>query len=462
MEENRMVRYDWLSRSGARHHWWFGVATVAAFLLVPASVQGRPFAYVTHNKVSQYEVVAGGLLAPLRPVTVAAAGDPGGVAVSADGKSLYVANESSEGDDSGVSQYDISPGGALSPKTPPVVHRGSFPSGMYGVAVSPDADSVYVTFRDGRWPDPNGWVLQYDVGPGGELSPKSPAKVLAGQGASGIAMDPNSRSVYVVDSYSPWVYQYDVGPGGGLSPKSAVRVGDPVSELPWTVAVSPDGHSTYVANLSYGGVSQYDVDPGGALSPKSPARVDLGRGEMPGVAVSPDGQSVYATVSWAYGAAGSVSQYDVGPGGELSSKRPATVGAGAYPDGVAVSPDGQSVYVSNSGSGDVWQYDVDAAGRLSPKSPARVAGGIGDGAAVVVSPLLRPTTKNQCRRGGGQKLGFKKSRKCIRAVKRKARHNCRGARDLLGRRAFRKRYGNAKHQQLRVMRRCIQDETGSR
>jgi DNA-binding beta-propeller fold protein YncE len=53
--------------------------------------------------------------------------------------------------------------------------------------------------------------------------------------------------------------------------------------------------------------------------------------------------SVYVTN---YGG-GSVSQYDVGPGGALSPKSPATVPAGRFPERLAVSPDGGSVYVAN-------------------------------------------------------------------------------------------------------------------
>ena len=58
------------------------------------------------------------------------------------------------------------------------------------------------------------------------------------------------------------------------------------------MAVSPDGGSVYVTNVGDDSVSQYDVGAGGALSPKSPATVAAGDGPY-GVAVSPDGGSVY-------------------------------------------------------------------------------------------------------------------------------------------------------------------------
>ena len=56
---------------------------------------------------------------------------------------------------------------------------------------------------------------------------------------------------------------------------------------------------------------------------------------------------------------GNVSQFDVGPGGALSPKSPATVPAGQLPFGVAVSPDGASVYVTNPFSDNVSQFDVE-------------------------------------------------------------------------------------------------------
>ena len=101
------------------------------------------------------------------------------------------------------------------------------------------------------------------------------------------------------------------------------------------------------------------------------------------MAVSPNGASVYVTNS----SSDNVSQYDVGAGGALTPKSPATVAAGSSPQGVAVSPNGASVYVANNGSDNVSQYDVGAGGALTPKSPATVAAGSGPvGVAVSLGP----------------------------------------------------------------------------
>src|SRR6185295_17177258 len=132
--------------------------------------------YVTNedsNNVSQYDVVPGGRLQRKSPATVAAGFDPIGIAISPDGRNVYVTNHSSGGP---VSQYDVGPGGALTPKSPATVDAGVDP---YGVVVSPDGNSVYVA--DNQAPgSPNGGVSQYDVGPLGALAPKNPPTVLAG------------------------------------------------------------------------------------------------------------------------------------------------------------------------------------------------------------------------------------------------------------------------------------------
>ena len=61
-------------------------------------------------------------------------------------------------------------------------------------------------------------VLQFNVGPGGKLSLKSPARVAAGTRPLGVAVSPNGGSVYVTNTGSDNVSQYRVGPGGKPSP----------------------------------------------------------------------------------------------------------------------------------------------------------------------------------------------------------------------------------------------------
>jgi DNA-binding beta-propeller fold protein YncE len=82
-----------------------------------------------------------------------------------------------------------------------------------------------------------------------------------------------------------------------------------------------------------------------------------------------------------------------------------------------VTPDGTSVYVANLLSDTVSQYNVGAGGTLTPKSPATVAAGDVP-AWVAVSPTTRlPTTKNECKNGGWRTFpGFKNQGDCVSFV----------------------------------------------
>src|SRR5206468_6509683 len=101
-------RLLWSARvvRGGRRGWSLTVGAALAVLAMAPPAQGDPFAYVTDSAsydVSQYEIAAGGILAPLSPPTVGADASPIGVAVSPDGKSVYVANYGTNA----VSQYEI-------------------------------------------------------------------------------------------------------------------------------------------------------------------------------------------------------------------------------------------------------------------------------------------------------------------------------------------------------------------
>jgi YVTN family beta-propeller protein len=384
------------------------LATVSHVALLPVALAlacAAPAAannvYVTNTSssdVSQYDVGAGGALALKSPATVPAGASaaPAGVAVSPDGESVYVADEFS----GNVSQYDVGAAGALAPKSPATVPAGVDP---LGVAVSPDGESVYVT-NFGAQQDVPGTVSQYDVGAAGALAPKSPATVPAGVSSAGVAVSPDGESVYVTNFGNPPdergnVSQYDVGAGGALAPKSPATVA--AGNNPALLAVSPDGESVYVANTLASGVSdgvehydvsQYDVGAGGALVPKSTPRVPADTFPF-AVAVSPDGHDVYVTNHGATpDVPGTVSQYDVGAGGALAPKSTPTVTAGNDPQWVAVSPDGESVYVANFASNDVSQYDVGAGGGLSPKSTAAVPAGDRPFGVAVLGPACAGST----------------------------------------------------------------------
>jgi uncharacterized repeat protein (TIGR01451 family) len=194
----------------------------------------------------------------------------------------------------------------------------------------------------------------------------------------GIAVTPDGSKVYVADSGTGTVSVIDTS-------TNTVLDTIPVGSQPIAVAVSPDGSEVYVANSNSTTVSvintatnmvatvdvgffgpqsvAFGPGPGGTtlayvaggtsvavintatdtLVKTIPVSSNFG---LRGVAVSPDGSTVYAT------------------GGAGLSVINATTGAvtttatGSTPIGVAVTPDGATVYVANSGSATVSAFNT--------------------------------------------------------------------------------------------------------
>ena len=245
----------------------------------------------------------------------------------------------------------------------------SAPGRPRGIAVTPDGRSAYVATTSGQ-------LAQYDVATDGKLTPKTPPTVDAAFLATGIAVSPDGRSVYVaVDG--ALVFQFDVGRGGALSFKDT-RQGP---SFAGPLGLTPDAKSAYVAAES---LFQYDVA-GGVFSPKAPASI-LFPGNPAfsafGLAVSPNGRSVYVSGGNIFNA-GTVFQYDVGAGGALTPKTPPSMGLLSVARRVAVSPDSRSVYAALDDS--VAQLDADARGVLTFKNPAFVPASFGP-RGLAVSP----------------------------------------------------------------------------
>ena len=340
---------------------WFVAIGMMGFLAAAASATNVYVTNINDNTVSQFEVSAGGALAPLSPASIAAGSGPNGIAVAADGRSAYVGDELSDA----VSQYTIDAAtGRLTAKAPATVPAGAGPFGL-NVAASPDGRNLYVGNTSlGDFNQAS--IAQYSIDPtSGAIAPKAPpnATLPAAGPPFGLAVSPDSKHVYASCGA---LCEFGVAPTTGVL--SADGDGFTNAFEPFAVAVAPNGRSAYVTAAFGIGIQQYDIDPAtGQLSPKTPSSVPAGSGGE-GIAVSPDGKSVYATS----GAPDAVWQYDVDPAtGALHPKTPSSVPAGGNPIGIAVDPDNASVYVADNGAGAISQYDIDADTRRASRQDAR-------------------------------------------------------------------------------------------
>jgi DNA-binding beta-propeller fold protein YncE len=331
------------------------------------------------------------------------------VAVSPDGKSVYV---SSYYGDSIAHFFRSSPGGQIgydgclaNDGTQGCVDLPGAPlDGANGVAVSPDGTSVYVTSlgsdsvahfaRNG----PDGQIvyagcLANDGTQGCVDLPGAPL-----DGANGVAVSPDGKSVYVASYYGDSIgYLFRSTVSGQLAWDGCLNndgtescgnaPGAPLDGASG-VAVSADGKSVYVASFGSDSVSHLSRSIAtGQLAWDGCLNSDGTEscGDLPGapldgangVAVSPDGKSVY--VASYYG--DSVAHLLGGPDGQLAwdgcLNNDGTESCGDLPgvpldgaNGVAVSPDGRSVYVASLLSNSIAHFLRELAAPATPAEPA--------------------------------------------------------------------------------------------
>jgi DNA-binding beta-propeller fold protein YncE len=345
------------------------LAACLAALAFPSAASAARTVYFADpgaDEIAQLAVGADGSLSALDPAAVPAE-EPRRLAMTPAGTRLYVTAED------GVLQYDVAADGRLSAKQPRRVYAGEEP---HSIAVHPEGSSVYVTDEE------RGKLRQFSVGPDGELIAKDLRHVAAGPAARGVAVSPDGDTVYVL--VVGGIVIYDVAPDGSLT-RRAERLEVPSCALE-DVSLTPDGARLY-ATSSDGRVFQFTVGGDGMPVAGSPAAVVTG-GRPVGIAVAPDGSTVYVTAArnWGHGS-GRVLSFRVGADGALTPAGAAEVAGFPWKrlGYLGVSPDGGSLFVAG---GDGHLFNLGAGGALAPKTPAGVD--LHAALGVVVSPNQAP------------------------------------------------------------------------
>lgn len=287
------------------------VAAVA--LALGAALAPRPApadeAFVTNQGSDDVTVVD---LATMKAVaTIAVGGKPAGVAVSGDGARAYVT--SPEGKYLSV----------IDARERRVVRRIALAGGPLGLAVAPDGRRVYVAdMYDGRL---------YAVDP--EVGVAATATV--GLTPSGVAVTPDGATIVVALRDANRVAFVDAA---AMEKTAEIAVG----EHPFGVTIDADGSRAYTANVESDDVSVIAVGDrrviGTVKVGKRPYCVALAHGR--------------AFVTDQYASALSV--FDTGTLAAV-----ADVAVGEYPEGIAASRDGNTVYVANWFSDELWSVAAD-------------------------------------------------------------------------------------------------------
>jgi DNA-binding beta-propeller fold protein YncE len=285
---------------------------------VAVSPNGQ-FLYATSvgaNTVSPFAIAADGSLTP-----IACSGSDcssngqtaRGVAVSPNGRFLYVTNITNPGFSPGsVSPFAIAADGSLTP----IACSGSNCAtgvGPRGVAVSPNGRFLYVA---------NAYsVSPFAIAANGSLTPIacSGSDCATGPIATALTVSPNGRFLYAVNEAAGTVSPLAIGSDGSLTPIACTGSNCDVACCSSAITVSPNGRFLYVAGGdNSGNVSVSAIAADGSLTPVPCPGTDCMAGSNPGgVVVSPSGRFLY--MASGYGAAyGTISVFAIRADGLLS------------------------------------------------------------------------------------------------------------------------------------------------
>ena len=234
--------------------------------------------------------------------------------------------------------------------------------GSAPVAIAQHGNLVYVINFAG-----NSNVVGFNLGQDGQLVgiPNSIRYLSAtNTGPSSLAFSPDGRFLLVTEKVTNNIDVFSVNSDGSLSQPTITP--DPIPGI-FDVVFSPDGaalivHTGGSTNTSASTVSSYLVQEGGTLVPVTGSVPTLGTFAC-WIALTPDGQFAFVSNTLS----SSISGFAIGGSGSLTAL-PGTVVA-TLPTGsnnldIAVSDDGKFVYTMNTGAGTIGIFAVQPNGSL--------------------------------------------------------------------------------------------------
>lgn len=282
------------------------------------------------------------------PISTGAESGPYTLAISPDGRTVWVLN------------YDSGTLVSIDTATNQVVGAPIIvPKSSYNVAITPDGTRAYLANYN-----VNG-VVAVDL----QARQVIGAPIVTGEGADGVSITPDGTRVYVSNSTKGTISVIDTA--------TNQVVGGPITLGPglYYSAITPDGRTLLVSDTNK---SVWTLDiPTGAVGPTLPVGNDPS-----GIAVSPDGRRAYV----ANYKSGDVSVIELSPLQVLSPP----IAVSKQPEFVAFTPDGSYALVSTWEPAQVFSIDTVAL------KLAGLPGSIGNGSGTVaVVPDQSPTAAFQ-------------------------------------------------------------------
>jgi 6-phosphogluconolactonase (cycloisomerase 2 family) len=222
--------------------------------------------------------------------------------------------------------------------------------------------------------DASGGVSTFAPTPAGPLAPFGENDV-AGHpnGFGGLVVTPDGRHLYLGDLLpgktvsAGTVTAFAVGAGGLLTQQSQPLT---LPEIPFSSSITPSG-SYLIVNLG-STLASYAIGPSGVLTPTGPP-VARPFTYGPGMAITPDGQTLFVANS----VSGTISRYLVAPNGTLAhvgADVATGTGSNSRPWALAIAPDGHELFAANRDLGIVSTFSIGAGGALTQTSTGVISG----------------------------------------------------------------------------------------
>jgi DNA-binding beta-propeller fold protein YncE len=224
------------------------------------------------NSISAFSIAADGALTELAGSPFATGTTPQGIALTPDGKFLYVANQFS----ANLSAFAVAADGTLTPLAASTVAVGTEPRGL---AVTADGHHLYVANSLAST------ISAFTVAVDGGLAPIG-APVPTGDTPEDVTITPDGKFLFTPNFAADTVSRFSIGADGGLTTLPAVGAGNG----PATAGVTPDGRHLYIPNFSGSTVSGFDVGADGGLTAitGSPFPATVLFPPFPGLAITPN------------------------------------------------------------------------------------------------------------------------------------------------------------------------------
>jgi YVTN family beta-propeller protein len=270
------------------------------------------------------------------------AGEPGGIAITPNGQTAYVAGPSSGGDS--ITPVNL----ATDAVGTPIVVGDDVSS----LAITPDGSTAYAVSGD------NDTVVPVDLATHSAETP-----ITVGSDPVAVAITPDGSTALVVNTDDGKVTPIDIATQMAETPID-------VGSIPEGIAITPDGSTAFVVNAGSDSVTPIDIATQTAGTP-------ITVGDNPeAIAITPDGSTAFV----ANEGSDSVTPIDIS---SLTAGTP--IGVGSGPNAISVSPDGTTAYVVNEGSNSVTPIGT------TSDTPAPSINTVNDPWDIAITPDQGPT-----------------------------------------------------------------------